>query len=57
MNQNLIIAIPKGRILKELQVLFAKIGFEPEADFYNEDSRKLIFDSNFPNLKILIFLD
>lgn len=52
-NKNLIIAIPKGRILKELQCLFLQIGFEPEADFYNDDSRKLIFDSNFGNLKII----
>ena len=52
-NKNLIIAIPKGRILKELQCLFLQIGLEPEADFYNDDSRKLIFDSNFDNLKII----
>ncbi len=53
MDKNLIIAIPKGRILGELGALFAKIGFIPEADFYDETSRKLIFDSNFDNLKII----
>jgi ATP phosphoribosyltransferase len=53
MNKDLIIAIPKGRILKELEGLFAKIGFVPEADFYNDNSRKLIFDSNFNNVKII----
>jgi ATP phosphoribosyltransferase len=53
MQKDLIIAIPKGRILKELQHLFLQIGFNPEADFYNENSRKLIFDSNFDNIKII----
>ncbi|MFT5703980.1 MAG: ATP phosphoribosyltransferase, partial [Rickettsiales bacterium] len=53
MKKNLVIAIPKGRILSELNVLFAKIGFKPEADFYSDSSRKLIFDSNFDNLKII----
>ncbi|MFT6077524.1 MAG: ATP phosphoribosyltransferase [Myxococcota bacterium] len=53
MSKNLIIAIPKGRILSELNVLFAKIGFVPESDFYDDKSRKLIFDSNFENLKII----
>lgn len=53
MKNNLVIAIPKGRILAELYGLFDKAGFKPEADFYNVDSRKLIFDSNFENLKII----
>jgi ATP phosphoribosyltransferase len=49
----LVIAIPKGRILEELKLLFAEINFIPEADFYNENSRKLIFSSNIKNLKII----
>lgn len=53
MNKDLIIAIPKGRILSELKTLFLQIGFEPEADFYNDTSRKLIFDSNFSDVKII----
>jgi ATP phosphoribosyltransferase len=53
MNNNLIIAIPKGRILKELDILFATIGFVPEDDFYNDNSRKLIFNSSINNLKII----
>jgi ATP phosphoribosyltransferase len=51
--KDLIIAIPKGRILTELKGLFDQIGFKPEADFYNENSRKLIFDSNIDHLKII----
>ncbi|MES2678098.1 MAG: ATP phosphoribosyltransferase [Pseudomonadota bacterium] len=53
MKKDLIIAIPKGRILNDLRALFLQIGFVPEADFYNENSRKLIFESNFSNLKII----
>ena len=53
MTKELIIAIPKGRILKELEPLFKKINFEAESDFYNSDSRKLIFSTNIKNLKII----
>lgn len=52
-KKQFIIAIPKGRILSELKPLFSQAGFKPEAEFYNDDSRKLIFDSNFDNLKII----
>jgi ATP phosphoribosyltransferase len=52
-KNELIIAIPKGRILEELTALFKKINFIPEKDFYNENSRKLIFSSNIKNLKII----
>lgn len=53
MSKDLIIAIPKGRILVELKTWFDKVGFIPEADFYNDSSRKLIFNSNIENLKII----
>ena len=52
-DKNLIIAVPKGRILVELNKLFGEIGFIPEDEFYDDNSRKLIFDSNFDNLKII----
>ncbi|MDA0901797.1 MAG: ATP phosphoribosyltransferase [Proteobacteria bacterium] len=52
-EKELIIAIPKGRILDELHSLFEKIGLVPEEDFYNDSSRKLFFSSNFNNLKII----
>ena len=52
-TNELIIAIAKGRILEELKPLFSKIGFIAEADFYDENSRKLIFSSNIKNLKII----
>lgn len=52
-KKQLIIAVPKGRILQELIPLFDKIDFKAESDFYQKDSRKLIFDSNIENLKII----
>lgn len=53
LEKELIIALPKGRILLELKSLFTKIGFIPEADFYNDESRKLIFSTNILNVKII----
>ena len=52
-KDNLIIAIPKGRILEELKPLFKKINFIIENDFYNESSRKLVFSTNISNLKAI----
>ncbi len=39
--------------MQGLRQVFVDIGFVPEVEFYNEKSRKLIFDSNFSNLKII----
>ena len=39
----LTIAVPKGRILQELQPLLARAGVFPEAAFFDEDSRALQF--------------
>ncbi len=41
-----VIAVPKGRILKELLPLFEHSGLQPEDDFFDEDSRKLSFATN-----------
>lgn len=40
----LTIAVPKGRILEELQPLLVKVGIKPEAAFFDEDSRQLKFE-------------
>lgn len=53
MSDKLTIAIPKGRILKELQPIMDKAGLKPEPDFYNDDSRKLEFTTNFKNVNII----
>jgi ATP phosphoribosyltransferase len=52
-QNKLILAVPKGRILKELQPFFAAAGIKPEADFADEESRKLRFTTNHPTLDII----
>lgn len=49
----LVLALPKGRILKELRPLLRHVGIEPEAEFDNDDSRLLRFRTNLPNLSII----
>ena len=46
MTHNITIAIPKGRIWEELAPLMKHTGIEPEADFFDEASRKLQFATN-----------
>ena len=41
--QPLIIAVPKGRILAEVQPLLTAAGIRPESAFFDEDSRALKF--------------
>ena len=53
MTEKLTIAIPKGRILKELQPIMDMAGLIPEPDFYNDSSRKLEFATNTPNVSII----
>ena len=52
-NEPLILAVPKGRILKEVGPLMARAGVEPEADFYNDASRRLQFATSEPGLEII----
>ncbi len=53
MPDELIFALPKGRILKEAAPLLAHAGIEPEAAFFDEDARKLRFETNVPGLAII----
>jgi ATP phosphoribosyltransferase len=46
-------AVPKGRILSELMPLMARAGIVPEADFADDDSRKLRFTTNDKALEII----
>ncbi len=48
-----IIAVPKGRILKELLPMFKACGIEPEKDFFNDDSRALQFKTSNPNVDLI----
>ena len=52
-NQPLILAVPKGRILKELRPVMADAGIEPEAAFFDEDARQLRFSTSDGNLEIV----
>lgn len=52
-NQELIIACPKGRLESKI-VSFLKIrGLDFENDFFNKESRKLTFSSNYKNIKVI----
>ena len=48
-----IILVPKGRILNELNPILKKIGIIPENDFFSRDSRKLMFKTNLNYLNII----
>ena len=52
-NENLRLAVPRGRILEELLPLMAEAGIKPEPAFFDKHERKLEFASNIPNLSIL----
>jgi ATP phosphoribosyltransferase len=52
-NEPFILALPKGRILKEAMPLLKRAGIEPEADFSDEDSRALRFKTNVPEIEII----
>jgi len=53
MMKKIILAIPKGRIMLELEPLLLRIGIIPESEFFNEKSRKLTFETNFSHLEIV----
>jgi len=52
-NDKLVLALPKGRILKEVMPIVRAAGIEPEADFDDPKSRKLTFATNHKNLEII----
>ncbi len=49
----LVLALPKGRILRELAPLLSRAGIEPEAAFADEGARQLRFATNHPGLDII----
>ena len=52
-NENLILALPKGRILKEVMPIVRRAGIEPEAAFDRPADRKLRFTTNIDGLDII----
>ena len=53
LTEPLVLALPKGRILKELRPLLDHAGIEPEAAFDDGNSRALRFATNVPGLSII----
>jgi ATP phosphoribosyltransferase len=52
-NETLVLALPKGRILKEVMPLVNGAGIEIEPEFADEDSRQLRFKTNNPDLDVI----
>lgn len=52
-SDKLTIAVPKGRILAELQPLMARAGIEPEPAFFDENARQLRFATNQPHVELV----
>lgn len=50
---DLIMALPKGRILDEVLPILNKAGIFPEDDFFNEKSRSLRFKTNVDGLELI----
>ena len=48
-----VLAVPKGRILKELRPLLDAVGIAPEPAFDDPDARQLRFATNLPHLEIV----
>ena len=52
-NEALVLALPKGRILREFMPLMQRAGIEPEPAFADEESRQLRFSTNDSMLDII----
>ncbi|MGE0719733.1 MAG: ATP phosphoribosyltransferase [Alphaproteobacteria bacterium] len=52
-NDVLVLALPKGRILKEVMPLVRRAGIEPEAAFDDPDDRQLRFRTNRDDIDII----
>lgn len=50
---SIVLALPKGRILTEVGPLLGRVGLVPEPDYTNENSRKLRFQTNHPEVDII----
>ncbi len=52
-NEPLVLALPKGRILKEVMPLVRRAGIEPEPAFDDPGTRLLQFRTNHPHISII----
>jgi ATP phosphoribosyltransferase len=52
-NEPLILAVPKGRILNEAMPLMRAAGIEPERAFFDPESRQLNFATNHDSVRVI----
>ena len=52
-DSDIVLALPKGRILGEVMPLVRRAGIEPEPAFDNPESRRLVFDTNVPGMRLV----
>jgi ATP phosphoribosyltransferase len=52
-DESIVLAVPKGRILKELRPLLNRVGIVPSAAFDDENSRDLRFSTNVAGFEII----
>ncbi len=52
-NENLVLALPKGRILDEVMPVVRRVGIRPEPAFDKPDDRRLRFATNVDGLDII----
>ena len=52
-SDELVLAVPRGRIAREVVPLLAEIGIEPEDEFGNPESRRLSFRTSIDGLSLI----
>lgn len=52
-ERGIVLALPKGRILREIMPVLQLAGIEPEPEFADPDSRRLIFTTNHAELRLV----
>jgi len=52
-SQKIIIAVPRGRIIEECKNILNKTSFPPNPELFDENSRKLTFDSADPSIDFI----
>jgi ATP phosphoribosyltransferase len=52
-NKEILLAVPRGRILNEFMPVLKRAGITPEPAFEDEKSRKLRFETNVPGFSII----
>ncbi|MEE3048510.1 MAG: ATP phosphoribosyltransferase, partial [Pseudomonadota bacterium] len=52
-NEKLVLALPKGRLLKSVAPILDRVGIMPEAAFDDGNSRALRFATNDPRIDVI----